>query len=374
MRAIIHYQPSSIPRRRGVALLMVLLIVLAITILATGFLARADTELACGTNVLLRLQMDQLAESGLEHARGLVLHPQDVPAAFWADGVAGQQLVATSRDYYDLRVSWDPNRTTDRCTYDITSESYRLVDGQRTAQGRLAATLRLDPCIALEVVANTSLWSGVNVYGDVYARNNLINNGAIAGDIFAVSLAGTGTQTGQLNPQTLSLAWPPVTAAYVNPLYPTCTLVDANLPAGLRAPNSIWRRVGDLNISGTANIKGMLLVSGNLTIAASASASQIIAAPNLPALYVGGNLTIENLNTLQIEGLVVVDHDVQISATAANIRVTGGLFVGGTLNGPGSGITVIADPMKAAVLTGAVGSQTCWSPAAGAFFRSIRRP
>ena len=63
---------------------MVLLIVVAITILATGFLAGADTELACGANTLLRMQMDQLAQSGLEHARGLVLHPQDVPADFWS--------------------------------------------------------------------------------------------------------------------------------------------------------------------------------------------------------------------------------------------------------------------------------------------------
>lgn len=373
MRETRNHRSALVVRRRGVALLMVLLIVLAITILATGFLARADSELACGTNVLLRLQMDQVAESGLEHVRGLVLHPQDVPATFWTNGATGQRLVETSRDYYDVRVSWDPNRATDYCTYDITSEAYRVVEGRRTARSRLAATLRLDPCIALEVGANTSLWNELKVYGDVYARNDLINNGIIDGDVFAVNLTGTGTRMGQLNPQTLSLVWPPVTGAYVNPLYPT-RAVDANLPAGPYAPASIWRRVGDLTIHGTVDIKGMLLVLGNLTISADASASQITAAPNLPALYVSGNLVIENLNGLQIEGLVVVDHDIQISATATNLRITGGLFVGGSLNGPGSTMTLIAEPMKAAVVAGVLGSQTCWSPAAGSFFRSIRRP
>ncbi len=372
MREIINNQFSIIQRQQGVALLMVLLIVLAITILATGFLARADTELACGTNVLLRMQMDHLAESGLEHARGLVLHPQDVPAAFWANGAKGLQLVATSRDYYDIRVSQDPNH---RCTFDITSKAYRLVEGHSTAECDLAATLRLDPCIALGVVADTSLWNGALVYGDVYARNHLTNNGVINGDVFDANFTNTGTHTGQLNPQTLSLAWPPVTSDYVNPnpLYVVRT-IDVDSLAGPRSPESIWRKAGDLTIGGPANIKGMLMVLGSLTISAGASASRITAAPNLPALYVSGNLVIQNLNDLQIEGLVVVDRDVLISETAANIRITGGLFVGGTLSGPGSGLTVISDPMKAAVVAGAAGSQTCWSPAAGGFFRSIRRP
>jgi hypothetical protein len=371
---IIHHPSFIIHHDRGVALLMVLLIVLAITILATGFLARADTELACGTNVLARMQMDQLAESGLEHVRGLVLHPQDVPATFWTNGAIEQRLVETGRDYYDVQVSQDPNQTTDRCTYAVISDAYRIVDGRRTAQSCLAATLRLDPCIALEVVANTTLWNGVIVHGDVYAQNSLINDGAIDGDVFAVSLAGTGTRTGQLNPQTLSLTWPPVTAAYVNPLYPV-RVVDVNsLPAGLYAPNSIWRKLGDLSLSGTANIKGMLFVLGNLTISAGADASQITAVPNLPALYVSGDLVIENVNGLQVEGLVVVDRDVQIAAGASHLCITGGLFVGGTLTGPGSTMTVIADPRKAAVAAGLLGSRICWSPAADSFFRSIWRP
>ncbi len=375
MHEIVNHQLSIINRQRGVALLMVLLIVLAITILATGFLARADTELACGTNVLLRMQMDQLAESGLEHARGLVLHPQNVPAAFWANGATGLQLVPASRDYYDIRVSQDPNLTTNRCTFDITSKAYRLVEGRSTAECYLAATLRLDPCIALEVGAATSLWNGAVVYGDVYARNNLTNSGVINGDVFAVNFTNTGTQTGQLNPQMLSLAWPPVTFAYVspNPSY-AVRAVSVDPLAGPWAPDSIWRKAGDLTIGGLANIRGMLMVLGNLTVSPSASGTQIIAAPNLPALYVGGDLVIDGVNRLEIEGLVVVNGNVQISATAANIFITGGLFVGGTLiSGPGSGLTVIADPMKAAVVAGAAGSETCWSPAAGGFFRSIRR-
>ena len=56
---------------KGAALLVVLFIVMAITVLSLGFLSASDMELACGQNMILRTQMDYLAESGLEHARGL---------------------------------------------------------------------------------------------------------------------------------------------------------------------------------------------------------------------------------------------------------------------------------------------------------------
>ena len=75
------HPPSTIAgRRRGFALLMVLLIVMAVTIISAGFIAQADVELASGGNMLLHTQTDQLANSGLEHAKGLLLRPQAVSA------------------------------------------------------------------------------------------------------------------------------------------------------------------------------------------------------------------------------------------------------------------------------------------------------
>ena len=64
---------KEIQARPGVALLAVLMVIMVITVLALGFLSRSDVELACGHNLATRVQMDYLAESGLEHARGLVL-------------------------------------------------------------------------------------------------------------------------------------------------------------------------------------------------------------------------------------------------------------------------------------------------------------
>lgn len=108
----------SIVNRRGAALLVVLFIVMAITVASLGFLSRSDVELACGRNMVLRTQMDYLAESGLEHARGLILNPQDVDSEYWT-GAEAQQLVAGSTEYYDLEVVRDDSDPMDRCNYTI---------------------------------------------------------------------------------------------------------------------------------------------------------------------------------------------------------------------------------------------------------------
>jgi len=62
-------------KQNGAALLIVLFVVMVIAVVSLGFMSRSDVELACGQNMMLRTQMDHLAESGLEHAKGLMLSP-----------------------------------------------------------------------------------------------------------------------------------------------------------------------------------------------------------------------------------------------------------------------------------------------------------
>jgi len=329
MLRIIHPPSCSTHRNHGVALLMVLLIILAITILATGFLASTDTELACGANTVLRMQMDQLAQSGLEHGRGLVLHPQDVPADFWTNGATAQQLVADSRDYYNVRVTPDTNRPMDYGTYDITCEAFRLVGSEKTGRSRLAAQLRLDPCLGLWAKGDLQFRKTWTLHGDLRSGGKIVSlaaKAALDGDAFSNGL--DGLIIGQsYDANQLSLAWPPVNSAYMNPDYVNGT-VSGTLSNTTRQP-AIWHCTGDLVLAGNVTIQGMLLVTGNLTIRG--NTNKILASKNLPALYVGGNVTIEQGNGLLIEGLVVVDHDVYISAAASNLAITGAVFVGGPL-------------------------------------------
>jgi len=197
--------------RPGVALLVVLFIVMAITILSLGFVTRSDVELSCGQNMLLKTQMDYLAESGLEHARGLILNPQDVddPVYTYWRGSTSLQLTSGS-DYYDVVVVRDEN---DFCNYTIDCDAYRLDGTEKISLSRLRAELRLDPCIAYWWVgSNTTISSSMIINGDVYCGNNLINNGTIDGDVFAVgTIGGNGTAAGRQNEsvtQSYPVAWP----------------------------------------------------------------------------------------------------------------------------------------------------------------------
>ena len=320
MPEIIHHRLSII-HRRGVALLAVLFIIMVITVLSLGFLARSDTESACGQNVALHVQMDQLAASGLEHARGLILNPQEVTAEYWT-GAAGQQLASSTHDFYDVIVVADPN---DHCNYTITSNAYRKNGQTKVGQSALSAQLRLDPAIALWTGAATTITSGLTVYGDVRCGGSLSNYGAIHGDVFATALPVPGTKTGQLNPQTLSLAWPSIAVADFTSHYTTLSLSGSLSGGTYGPPASVYHCIGDLTLGSNVTFNAMLLVEGNLRIQGNGN---VITAPkNLPALYVTGDLVIENVSGLQIKGLAVVAERVLLGAGATGVDLRGGLFV-----------------------------------------------
>jgi hypothetical protein len=386
----------NITARSGIAMLAVLMIVMVIAVVALGFLSRSDVELACGQNMALRTQMDHLAESGLEHARGLVLNPQDVAGEYWT-GQSLQQLVAGSADYYDLVVTrdTDPNGTdpTYRCNYTIDCNSYRLSGSERIGRSNLRATLRLDPVIAYWAGSNTTVSEEVTINGDVYCNGNLVNNGIIEGDAFSSgTIGGSGTIRGQSTVVAQEpVAWPNLLVGDFGPTYLlgassyAAATVDANEhPGGTFGPSEanpagIRYRNGDLELPGGVNIAGTLVVTGELRI--SGANNSITAQKNYPALLVGAGVVVEGNASVVINGLAQIDQAVVIDANSAevvDVDVTGGLFVAnGGIDGISSSTTIdiIAAPAIASIqIWPAIGpGSRRWGPAGGAFFRSIER-
>ncbi|MCX5636948.1 MAG: hypothetical protein NTX52_04545, partial [Planctomycetota bacterium] len=323
--------------RPGVALLVVLFIVMVITILAIGFLSRSDVELACGENMVLRTQMDYLAESGLEHARGLILNPQDVASEYWTGGV-GQQI-AGGNDYYDIQVVRDDSDPADRCNYIIDCNSYRLRDGEKIGQSAVRAQLRLDPCIAYwSGLAITTISQRVTINGDVYCAGHLFSSGNIGGDVFAVGVINGVNIEGQKN---IFVAQPPVdwpgvqvsdfssryyigSASYLpdivgSYLHPSGSfLPSTNNPGGVRYCS------GDVELPGNVNITGMLVVNGTLKI--SGNNNTITVVKNFPALLVSGDVIVGAGGRLGINGLAVLKGKMQVSSGGAGVTILGGLF------------------------------------------------
>jgi cytoskeletal protein CcmA (bactofilin family) len=345
--------------RTGSALLVVLFIVMAITILSLGFLSRSDVELACGENMILRTQMDYLAESGLEHARGLILNDSNY-LGDWA--VSRQRLVDSSDDYYDVDVVKDVNG---ECNYQITCDAYREKDGERIGRSSLEAELRLDPCIAFWIQASAQIINTVTINGDVYCNGTLTNSSVINGDVFANSIVGTGSITGRQKALgDLSLTWPQITVGDYTYDY---TIIEANIPSGnytgvIYCPNNI-------ELSGNVNIDGMLIAGASLTV--KGTGNVITAGENLPAMLVTGNLVISYGGSLDVYGLAVVNKRVQ---NGGNVGINGGLFIKNAFTGVGI-TTITAAPSRTAITTWpSPGNPVRWSPVAGAFFKSIGRP
>jgi len=365
--------------RPGAALLVVLIIVMAITITALGFVAQSDVELACGQNMVLHRQMDYLAESGLEHARGLILNPQDVGSEYWA-GSTGLQLVSGS-DYYNVVVTRDAS---DLCNYIIDCDSYRMKNTERVGFSSLRAELRLDPCIAYWVGSNTTVRSKMTIKGDVYGNGTLTNNSIIGidGDVFAAGTISGANITGRKSESVASapVAWPGLVIA--TPYYIGSTLYSAepnistppfnpspSNPAGIRYC------IGDVNMPGNITINGTLVVNGNLIV--SGPNNTITAVKNFPALLVTGRVEMEGSGSLVIQGLAQIGGPITTvdpNATNPSLNVTGGLFVqtDGVVSDLIS-VSVTAAPAIASIEVWPAGVSRRWGPAGGAFFRSIAR-
>jgi len=364
-----------------VALLVVLFIVMAATILSLGFLSRSDVELACGENMILRTQMDYLAESGLEHAKGLILSDNN----FLGDWEAlGQQLVDSSDDYYDVNVV-----QLSEYNYQITSSAYREKGGEEVGHSSLTAELRLDPCIAYWAELSTAISQRVTINGDVYCNGNISGSGYVRGDGFASGNI-TANVEGQKNESVAQapVSWPGLEISYFSPGYCIASDVfsayvsDSNAVSSFNYsednPAGVCYYSGDVNLPGNVSINGMLVVDGDLKVIG--ANNTITAVKNFPALLVSGEVIVEDGGTLEINGLAQVGQKLVISGSAANvdIDVVGGLFIAnGSIEGAISdtvSVNVTAAPAIASIQTWPTpGNPVRWSPAAGAFFRSIER-
>ncbi|MFX0199632.1 MAG: hypothetical protein ACFFCW_26210 [Candidatus Hodarchaeota archaeon] len=371
--------------RPGVALLVVLFIVMAITILSLGFVSRSDVELACGQNMLMKTQIDYLAESGLEHAKGLILNPQDVDSSVYWEGGTSLQLTSGS-DFYEVKVERD---TSDLCNYIIDCSSYRLEGPERTGLSRLQAVLRIDPCIAYWVGSNTTVSPQMTINGDVYCDDNLINDGTINGDVFATgTISGTNIEGQKITVTEAPVAWPNLISTdfgltyYIGSTpYSAEEVVDANHPtggpfnptgtnpAGIRYSNSNVNIPGDVNINGTLVVNGTLRISGLNNV--------ITAEKNFPALLVTEQVIMEDGASLVIQGLAQIQGPITFDPNViyASLQVKGGLFINnGGIEGITSGSVVVsADPAIASIETWPGSAPNRWRPMAGAFYRSIER-
>ncbi len=378
--------------REGVALIVVLFIVMAVTVLSLAYLSRSDVELACGENMILRAQMDYLADSGLEHARGLLLGCQDVNSEFWT-GADELQIVEGSNDYYDVNVV-----KLGECNYEVHCEGYRIKSGEKIGSSKLMAEVRLDPVIAFWAAGTWQSELQTTVNGDVYCEENLKGEADINGDAFANWSITASYVQGRKNENVAEapIAWPGLDINDFNSVYyveSTGYAVQniapgtySNWPFGsaLSEPPEVFYCAGDIELAGGVTINGMLVVDQNMTVSDANNGWNVITAgKNFPALLVGGEITVQTAGKLKVNGLAQIGNRIKIDDGAENvdIDIVGGLFIGnGNIDGlAGSSVSnsleITSAPAIASIKTWPTppGDAVRWTPAGGAFFRSIQR-
>jgi hypothetical protein len=371
--------------RPGAALLVVLFVIMVATVIALGFIAKSDMELACGQNVALRMQMDYLAQSGLTHAKALITNPQDAdtePLGYWP-GDNGLQI-EEGDNYYNLTVVRNDSDPTDRCNYNINCLAYRLHNEQKTAQSNLNARLRLDPCIAYWAGADALVSPTMTIYGDVYCKGTLTNTGTVNGDVFADSLTGPA-EGKRYDIAEAGVNWSGFSISDFTPNYyidsvaytpqifdPNDVLVNISFTPSAPNPAGVIVCNGNLTLLGNVVIDGTLIVDGNVTI--KGSGNTITAVKNFPVVVAGGNLAIEENGQFAVNGLVQTEQ-MQVADNAAGIIIYGALFIrNGGIPYCEATVDIIADPMAAAVKISP--DETIivkWTPMGGAFFKSIKR-
>jgi len=377
--------------RPGIALLVILFLVATISVLSFGFVMKADSELSCGDNTILRTEMDYIGQTALNYAKALIVNPQDVTVGangYWQGGTGLQ--IEPGGDYFDVQVVRSVTGDTRECTYDVSCQGYRLEDGVRISETKLTAQLRLDPFIAFYSKESTDIPANMTVYGDVYCGNDLHVDGNIKGDIFADSYSDNSAEIdGQfydIDNYDSNVSWPGINSGRFEPSYYINT--EQYWPAFLGPTHSnetwgtssgnlagIYFRYGDYKVTGDVTINGTLVVTGDLEI--KTGPLKITATKNYPALIVMGKITIKSEGSLETAGLVQT-RELRLDIDASNVDVTGGLYIYrdglDVESGYSGNITVKGDPMIASIkLMSTSVNMMEWSPVGGAYFKSIRR-
>lgn len=353
-------------QRRGIALLLVLIIISLGGLLTMRFLQAAGDRTVMSQTLVDSKKAEWLAESGISEASYWLRHPELTGGTAWT-GVSARQPDA-SPDHYDITVTQD---ATDPTLHHVASQGHLQGPAGEQMARTVSADFRMYRGFAEAVTTPHDLLlpSSATIVGNVYACKSLDNGGRIDGSVWVGSTflnSGTITCGINLNSAARDIGDYPVVAPviythsgipYSAEMILTDVVTDPAWQAGLANPMGVQLRSGDLSLAGTGTLDGTLMVTGNLTFTAG-SALRATARPGFPALVVKGNLILSgDAVSATINGAVIIEGLAQATGTMPTTRVT----INGPLVFPNTGggfdaafssdprITINYDPARADV-------------------------
>ncbi len=317
--------------RRGVALLMVLIIVSVLTIVSLAAIATATLTTQAGENFAAHAAALQAAQSGVEVAGRRLSHPWDVGLA-WGDlwpGTEGFVAMPATSDgrggrcdvYYKVSVTQD-----DEYFY-VTSTGLAVAvggspgrDSDIKARSKVTATLQR-PKLEIPYAAYSNslmlLPSKVTVSGNVHSNGDLWLwfGGRIDGNASSVGMiVNFGSITGTRSNRAGQVSIPAVKMEHYWPTYsyeglsgtPTRVYnsINGDLPGALPGnPDNIYYSDSSSITLNKAKLQGTLLARGEVRMSGQV---EIEARPGMPAMIIEGDLILSNNCKLTTHGLVVI--------------------------------------------------------------------
>lgn len=349
MEATNERPAGRLPRARGMALAMVLVAVSTAALLGYTLLATAAVESKVSGNNLRIVQMQYLAESGLNLAAYYVQHPDRSPVMLvkgtsgdWHYGGESGIALAGLPGTFDIAVANPVAKTFSV----VATARLNGQTRQATATFRIVRSLPVER--ALYVRGNMLLYSGLQVTaGGMTDDGTLVLallgqvNGPIVARAAILPLGGTATISndawlGNVRPSEITMyaslpsyqyQGKTYTAKKVQGSISNTTLLDPDTAAN---PANVWyidssNRTfsGNVTLAGTLATKGSrsVKIAGNLTITPK---------PGMPGLLVGDDVIFSgDSHTLTVNGIAHIAGQVTGPALSASDRfvVNGALYL-----------------------------------------------
>ncbi|HEV2293500.1 MAG TPA: hypothetical protein VGR35_06560 [Tepidisphaeraceae bacterium] len=361
-------------RRRGVAMLLVLGVVIMAAVLGYAMLSSAAITKQASSNAAAAVSAQGIAESGVHIALYYLQNPDKAPGypatypnteqydrdrRFWT-GTGGQFIDLGSPSIGQVKVAVTRVSEANRWEYQIESVG-RAPGGALErcvlARSRVNAEYRFDHAVLTSYDVNYGQY--MRIEGDAYSNGGLSirSGGAVVGR----GIRRKATLTSVL--PTLGWQAPPALPRVIPKFDEIRSYRTYELPAGTfneataltqtqlgrggllglggsaqlfeatpTNPAGVYYAPGDLTINSDVEFRGTLIVYGNLQIVG--DNVRIRAAPGFPALVVGGNVKFGGVLTLapkaRVEGLMYTAGRLDASGLLPTLEVEGAMLVGGT--------------------------------------------
>jgi len=316
-------RPST--RQRGIAMILVLVVVAAASIMAYGVIASATITTKITSASATRLQRQYLTESGLN----LALYYLHNPAASPVSLIYGEYGNVHYPGESNISLGDLPGTLTlsveniENGVFSIVSTG--TIDGESITS---SATIKLDKSKkftqAATFLSSVALNNKVTITGGAVSLGSItLNNAATSGLLLATNGTAIG---GQAVPTSADTRFPLSITHYL----PYYFYKGKRYTAKKMSNAPVWLPLLDLNF--VDNPCNVWYADNNVTFLLTTSLNGTLITTNGKSVTVQGNLTVTPANGMP--GLVITD-DLTISGNNRNLTVNGPVYIGDQLRGSG---------------------------------------